>query len=280
MKKLALYTLVLLLAATGAMAQINTPAPSPTAELSLTVGLTDVTIVYSRPGVKDRTVFAEDGLVPHGNMWRTGANRATKITFSHDVTLGGAEVAAGSYAIITVPMAEEWKFMLHSYESGNWGSYRELEPAAEFTAPVSNAGRMVESFTIDVNNLRNTSATIDFSWEETMVSVPMEVEIHERVMADIQATMGGPSPNEYYAAATYLHDSGTDLEQALEYVQMANEGENARFWMMRRQALILNDLGRTAEAIKAAQVSLSMAKEAGNEDYIRMNTASIEEWSN
>ena len=280
MKKLAFYTLVLLFAATSAMAQISTPSPSPTAEVSITVGLTDVTVNYSRPGVKDRTIFAEDGLVPFGNMWRTGANAATKLTFGDDVKLGGSVVEAGSYALLTIPMAEEWKFMLYPYESGNWGSYREKDPAAAFMASVSNAGRMVETFTIDINNLRNNSASIDFMWEETLVSVPLEVEIHERVMADIKRTMAGPSSGDYYAAASYLHDSGTNLETALEYIQKANEGENARFWMMRRQALILNDLGRKAEAIKAAQRSLDMAKEAGNEDYVRMNTASIEEWSN
>lgn len=280
MKKVLLYTLVLLLAATGAMAQISTPSASPTAELSLTVGLTDVSIMYSRPGVKDREIFAEDGLVPFGKMWRTGANSATKITFGDDVKLGGQELAAGSYAILTMPMAKEWAFMLYPYESGSWGSYREKDPAAKFMAPVMNTGRMIETFTIDVNNLRNTSASIDFMWENTLVSVPLEVMVHDRVMADIKRTMAGPSASDYYAAATYLHDSGTDNEMALKYVQMANEGDNARYWTLRREALILAELGRTQEAINAATRSMKMAEEAGNEDYVRMNKASIAEWSN
>lgn len=277
MKKLLLNVLALLLVF-STYAQINTPAPSPGATVNQAVGLTEVTIEYSRPGMKGRTIFAEDGLVPFGKIWRTGANSATKITIGQDAKIGGAEVAAGSYAVLTKPTAKEWTFMLYNYEGGNWGSYRDKEAAATFSAATKSIGMDVESFTIAVNNLSDSGATIDFMWENTMVSVPLEVGVHEQVMAAIKRTMAGPSTNDYFRAASYLHDSGTDVETALEYITKANDTEEPRFWMVRREALILADLGRKQEAIAAAQRSMALAKEAGNEDYVRMNEKSIAEW--
>lgn len=279
MKKVFLPVLALMLVF-SLYAQIQTPSASPTASFSTTVGLTDVMIDYSRPGVKGRVIFAEDGLVPFGATWRTGANAATKLSFSDDVTLGGAALKAGEYAVLTVPSAMEWKFMLYPYESGSWNSYLEKDPAATFTVPVSGLENQVETFTISVNNVRNDAATIDFMWENTLVSVPLEVNVHDRVMANIKQVMAGPTANDYYAAASYLHDAGQDLDKALEYIRMANAGDNARFWTLRREALILADLGKMDEAIKTANLSIEKAKAAGNEDYVRMNEKSIEMWSN
>jgi hypothetical protein len=282
MKKLVLtcLTLVALTAfATFANAQIRTPQPSPTTTLSTTVGLTDVEITYSRPSMKGRTIFAADGLVPFGAMWRTGANAATKVTFGDDVKLGGQDVKAGSYAVLTKPGAKEWTVMLFPYEGGSWGSYREKTPAATMMVKPVKVGHTFETFTIDVNNMRNTGATIDLLWENTAVSLPLEVMVDERVMADIKRVMAGPTANDYAAAAGYMHDSGKDLNKALEYIQKATNVESPRYWQVRREALILADLGRKKEAVAAAKKSLSLAKEAGNMDYVRMNEKSIKEWS-
>ncbi|MEL7249370.1 MAG: DUF2911 domain-containing protein [Bacteroidota bacterium] len=277
MKKLFLNTFALLLTI-SMYAQINTPAPSPSASIEQAVGLTEITIDYSRPSMKGRTIFAEDGLVPFGSMWRTGANAATKITIDQDAKVGGVEVEGGSYAVLTKPMASEWTFMMFPYEGSSWGSYREKTPAATFTVATKSTAMAVESFTIGVNNLSSNGATIDFMWENTMVSVPVEVEVHEQVMADIQRTMAGPSANDYFRAASYIHDADGDMDMALEYIQKANDTDTPRFWMVRREALILADLDRTQEAIAAAKRSLGLAQEAGNEDYVRMNEKSIAEW--
>ena len=277
MKKL-LFNVLALLLTFSMYAQISTPAPSPSATVNQAVGLTEITVEYSRPSMKGRTIFAEDGLVPFGSMWRTGANSATKITIGQDATIGGVEVAAGSYAVLTKPMAKEWTFMLYNYEGSSWGSYREKEAAATFSAATKSTGMPVESFTIAVNNLTDNSATLDFAWENTMVSVPVEVPVHEQVMAAIKRTMAGTSANDYFRAASYMHDSGTDVETALSYIQKANDTDEPRFWMVRREALILADLGRKQEAIAAAKRSMALAKEAGNEDYVRMNEKSLAEW--
>jgi tetratricopeptide (TPR) repeat protein len=191
--------------------------------------------------------------------------------------LGGANLKKGDYAILTVPMANEWKIMLYKYETSNWASYVEKTPAASFTAATKVLAESVESFTMDVNNYTNESATIDISWEKTKVSLPLNVNTDAKVMASIEKVMAGPSAADLYAAGAYYHDAKKDLNKALEMVQKAN-ASNPQYWTLRKESLILADLGRKSEAIAVATKSLEMAKKAANDDYIRMNEASIAAW--
>ncbi len=260
-------------------AQIRTPAPSPSAKFTQTVGLTDVTIEYSRPGVKDRTIFAADGLVPFGKVWRTGANAATKITFGDDVKVGGKELKKGAYAILTIPKATEWTVQFHTYESGNWSSYTEKEPAASVSATLDDLPFSVHNFVIAIGNLSNDGGDLQFIWDKTVATVPLKFEVDSKVVAAIEKTLSGPTSGDYYAAANYYHSTGKDLNKALMWVQKATKVENPRFWQVRREALILADLGRKEEAIATAKKSMELAKAAGNEDYVRMNEKSIAEWS-
>jgi len=261
-------------------AQLPTPAPSPFASLETTVGLTDVAIEYSRPGVRGREIFAAGGLVPYGEIWRTGANAATKLTFSRDVMLGGKDLKAGSYALLTKPGADEWEVMLFPYEGGNWGSYVEKDPAATFTASVGKAGHRYETFTIDVNDISHDAAKINILWEYTLVSLPLSVHTDKQVKGAFDKMMAGPTTGEYYAMGNYLLDSGQDLDKALEYVQKATKGDNPAFWQVHREALILGELGRYNEAVKTAERSMELAETAGNMDYVRLNQKAIEEWKN
>lgn len=278
MKKGLLYTLALLLSF-NVFAQIKTPAPSPSAKWEQALGLATFDVEYSRPGMKDRTIFADDGLVPFGKTWRTGANSATKITIGEDATIGGIEVAAGSYAVLTVPTKDEWTFKLYPYEGSRWSSYTKKDSIAlVFTAKPQAYPMSIESFTISAENVTSNTLDLVFGWENTVVSVPVKVEIHEKIMADIKTVLAGPSINDYFRAATYLYNTESDMEMALEYIQKATGVDEPRFWMLRRESLILAALDRKQEAIQAAQRSLEIAKEAGNDDYVRMNEASIKEW--
>lgn len=257
-------------------AQIMTPAASVTTELKTKVGLTDVNILYSRPSMKGRGIFGKE-IVPFGATWRTGANSVTKLSFSEDFKLGGAALKKGDYAILTVPNATEWKIMLYKYETSNWASYVEKTPDASFMAATKALAESVESFTMDVNNYTNESATIEISWEKTKVSLPLIVNTDAKVMASIDKVMAGPSSADLYAAGAYYHDAKKDLNKALELVQKANTS-NAQYWTLRKESLILADLGRKADAIAVATKSLELAKKAANDDYIRMNEASIAAW--
>lgn len=267
-----------LLFTTSLSAQIQTPSASPSAKTETTVGMTDVHVEYSRPGVKGRKIFASDGLVPFGNVWRTGANQATKITFGGDVMVAGKEVKAGSYAILTKPMADMWEVMMFPYESGSWNAYTKMTPAVTVTAKAQTFPGKVENFTIMFDEYTMNSANLYMMWDKTMVALPIKTNVKEAVMANIDRVMAGPGVNDYYQAASFMGDNGGDKKKALEYINKAVEmsGDSPRYWMVRRQGLLLADLGMKKEAKAAFNRSMGLAKEAGNEDYVRLNQKSLE----
>jgi hypothetical protein len=258
--------------------QIETPAPSPGSTITQTVGLTDVEVVYSRPAVKKRDIFSADGLVPFNKVWRTGANQATKVTFSTDVTINGEKLDGGSYAILSIPSASNWKVHFYAYESSSFSSYVEKDPNLVVTAKTMKLNDSVESFTIGFENLKANGADMTFAWAKTKAMLNVGVDSDGTVMASIDRVLAGPSQGDYYNAASYYHTAGKDLNKALEWVEKATAGDNPRFWQVRRKALILADLGKKKEAIAAAQMSLDLAKAAGNQDYVRLNEKSLKEW--
>jgi len=278
-KNLTLMVLLVTAVATTALGQLRTPQPSPSAKLTQTIGLTEVTVEYSRPGVKGRTIFGD--LVPYDKIWRTGANQVSKISFGDDVTINGNALAKGSYAILTKPGMKTWDVHFYAYESGNWSSYVEKTPALAVTAPAVAMpdGVIIENFTIGFDGLHNNGGNMEMMWEGVFVPLEIGVNAHETVMANMKKLLSGPSDQDYYAAGSYLLETDQDLEKALMYVQKVTHSETPRFWQVRREALILSKLGRKAEAVKAAQKSLDLAKTAGNDDYVRMNEKSIKEWS-
>ncbi|KJD36124.1 dihydrolipoamide dehydrogenase [Tamlana sedimentorum] len=279
MKKL-LLALAIFAMVFSASAQIKTPAPSPFSKLEQKVGLTDVSIEYSRPGVKDRVIFGD--VVPFGKLWRTGANARTKITFSTDVTIADKPLKAGTYAILSVPGKESWDIIFYTeYDAG--GAPAELDEskvALTVTGKVYPVPFNVESFTIDLNSLRNSSATLEFIWEKTYVSVPLGVPTDAAVEKSIEAVMAGPSANDYQLAAQYYLNEGKDISKAKEWIDKAVEktGDKTPFWFLRRKALIYAKAGDKKGAIEAAKLSLEGAKKAGNADYVKMNEASLKEW--
>lgn len=259
-------------------AQIQTPAPSPASKVEQKIGLTDVVVEYSRPGKKGRDLFGNDALVEYGKLWRTGANAATKITFSEDVTINGNKLAKGSYALLTKPGANSWMLNFYTYDGWSWSSYVEKEADLTVEAKTKNSSYTFETFTIGFGDFSNDSGVMSLMWGNTIVPVAIGVETDKVVMESIEKVMAGPSNNDYYNAASYFHSSGKDLEQALEWIQKATKVDNPKFWQVRRESLILADLGRTKEAIEAAKKSKSLAEEAGNADYVKMNEQSIKEW--
>ena len=279
MKKL--FTLLLVLTVSFTVnAQIETPQPSPSQKIEQKVGLTDVTLEYSRPSMKGRTIFGD--LVPHGKLWRTGANKNTTVTFSTDVTIGGKAVKAGTYAIFTKPNANNWEVLFYS-DANNWGTpqnWDESKVAASVTTEVYEIPMNIETFTISFDDLTNDSAVIGIMWEKTYVGVKFEVPTDKAVTAAINKVMNGPSADDYYAAARYYLESGKDINQAVVWMDKAVEmtKDNPRFWWLRQQSLIKAKAGDKKGAIKAAKASLEGAEKAGNADYIKMNKDSLKEW--
>lgn len=175
MRKLITVLLIPAMAILCFSAQAQDKAsPSPSSKVTQAAGTTEITIEYSRPSLKGRTIFPD--LHKYGEWWRTGANYATKITFSKDVTVGGKKLAAGSYAILTKPGASTWEVAFFTYGESGWNTYTGETPAASVTAEASKMDISVESFLIDVNQLRDDSAVLGFAWGDTYVPVELGVK--------------------------------------------------------------------------------------------------------
>lgn len=272
MKKLLLSLFVVAIS-TGANAQLKTPASSPSSKLEQTVGLTDVSVEYSRPGVKGRTIFGD--LVPYGKVWRTGANANTKVTFSDDVTIDGKELKKGTYALYTKPGKSSWEVIFYS-DAKNWGTPREWDDkkvALSTTAKVMKMPMKIESFTITIDDLTDNSAVLGMLWENAYVGVKFNTPTDKGVEASISKVMAGPSANDYFNAAKYYLDGGKDINKAKNWINKAVDmtKEQPRFWYLRQQSLILAKAGDKKGAISAAKASLAGAEKRGNADYVKMN---------
>jgi len=281
MKKFALLLFVGLMCVT-LNAQIETPAPSPFSTLEQKVGLTDVTVKYSRPSMRGRKIFG--GLETYGEIWRTGANQNTIITFSDDVTVEGKELKAGSYSIYTRPNEAVWEVFFYT-TTDNWGNPQEWDAtkvAATVKVETMEIPMPIETFTITIDDLHNNGATLGIMWENTYVGVKFVVPTVDKAIKSIEATMNGGgelTANDYFAAGSYYFAEGMNMEQAKTWVDKAVEMDGGKaYWMIRTQSLIYAKLGDKEGAIKAAKRSLSAAQEAGNQDYVKLNTESLQEW--
>ncbi|HEX5010635.1 MAG TPA: DUF2911 domain-containing protein [Planctomycetota bacterium] len=255
-------------------APLSFPQASPGATVSQRVGLTDIEIKYSRPGAKGRAIFG--GLVPFGEVWRTGANAATKISFSTDAKLGGQAVPAGTYSLFTIPEAREWTIILNKVpdQSGAF-AYDAAQDLLRVKAAVVALPAPVESFTIGVDELSSHSAMLTLAWEKTAVRVPIEIDVVGQLVPKIKAAMAGDGPKPYLQAAMFYYDNDLDLAQATQWIEAAiKEQPEPPTWMVYRHGLILKKAGDKAGALASAKWSLELAEKAGGElgaEYKRLN---------
>ncbi len=259
-------------------AQIKTPQPSSAGSVSAVVGLTDVTIDYSRPKAKGRKIYGagSDFLVPYGEIWRTGANNGTKITFSDDVEVEGKKVAKGSYLIFTWPGASEWSIALYSDLSigGSTGRYDAAKEAAKFTVKSEKLSPMVETFTMEISDIAedNSSAKVQIAWENTSVKFGVKVDYDAIVMKSIEANTK-VNPNNLIAAAQYYYTNKKDLAQALkwtnEYLAVGDNG--TQYWNVLLKAQLQKALGDKKGAEATAKQSMELAKKADNATYVKLN---------
>jgi len=278
MKKLMLLAFVGILAL-PINAQIKTPQASTSQTISQTVGLTDVTLEYSRPSKRERVIFG--GLVPYDKLWRTGANANTKITFSDKVTIGSKELKAGTYAIYTKPSAQSWEIYFYS-DASNWGTPEEWDDTkvvAKVKAQIYPMPTDIQTFTMSFDDITNDSANLSFMWEKVYVNIPILFNTDASVSASIESVMGGPDAGDYYTAAVYYLNTDKDISKAKTWIDKAIEmRKEPAFWYYRQQSLIYAKSGDKKGAIKAAKTSLKLATEAENDDYVALNTKSLQVW--
>ena len=269
MKSLAV---VLTLVSFCSLAQITTPQPSPTAYLRQNVGVTTVEIEYSRPGVKGRKIMG--GLLPFGEVWRTGANSPTKIVFGDDVQIGEVNLPKGEYTILTIPDRKEWKISFYAFDNGYWSSYINKEPIVTVLPKIKEVQPLVETLTIELSGLEDNGGEIQISWENTSASIPFLLNTDKLVSKQIDQFTSNPLnavADDYYSAASYYLTNKKDLNKALEWIEEATKIKEKAFWMWRKKAEIQAALGDKKAAVASYDKSSKIAKERGNESYARQN---------
>lgn len=261
---------------TSVQAQLETPAASPLGKVEQKVGVMEVKIEYSRPGVKGRTIFGD--LVPFGEVWRTGANAPTTISFSDPVKLEGKDVPAGKYSLYTIPGEQEWTIIINKKASGGRD---EKEDQATFKVKPTALTTSIETFTINVTDIRTSTANVELAWDKTSVKFRMEFDVDKKVMAAIKKAMENPLSDVasmYFQSASYYYENGKDLKQALEWINKSLEINSDPFFIWRVKSQIQAGLKDYKGAIASAEIGKAKAKEAGNAQFVKYNEDAIAEW--
>jgi tetratricopeptide (TPR) repeat protein len=255
---------------------LKTPTPSPMQTIKQSFALTDISIEYYRPSAKGRTIFGD--LVPFGKIWRTGANGATKLTFGEDVTIEGNKVPAGTYALYTIPNKDKWEILFYKdlKLGGNVNEYNKENELFRISSNVVNMSDKVETFTINVSDINPSNCKIELTWENTKVSFSVNADIDAVVMKNIENLMEKDS-RPYYQAASYYFENNKDLKKALEWINKAVEQNPKAYWVALLKAKIELKSGDKKAAAVTAQKVIELAKEAKNDDYVKMAEGIIAE---
>jgi len=241
---------------------IDFPKASPAASIKDQVGLATIEIDYSRPSMKGRKVFG--GLVPFGEVWRTGANEATKITFGAEVTFGGQLVPAGTYGLFTIPDEKEWTVILNKVP-GQWGaySYDAKNDLLRVKATPSRLSEPLETFQISVGEMKDDGANFTLAWESTRVSIKVHSDVTKVLVPQITAAMKAEGKKPYFPSAMFYYEHGLDLKQALAWMEEALKEQPDAVWMVYRKGLIQAKAGDKAGAMATAKQALALAEKAG-----------------
>lgn len=259
-------------------AQLQTPVLSPRSTLTQVVGIADVTIDYSRPSKRGREIIGE--LVPYNEVWRTGANAATTISFSDDAIIEGNPIKAGKYAIYTIPGESNWTIIL-SNNTASGANYPEGDDALRFNVKPARTPETVETLAIDIIDLKQTSARVQLWWENTRVRFELAFDVDAKIMSAINAAMSdmvSDNAQLYFQSAEYYFNNNKDLRQALEWVSKSVEMNENAYWAWRLKSRVMASLKDYKGAIEAAEMSKSKARAAGNTQFVQYNEEAIAEW--
>ncbi|WP_103866327.1 DUF2911 domain-containing protein [Aquimarina sp. I32.4] len=263
-------------------AQVRRPKKSFLQKTEQRVGLTDVKLEYYRPSMKGRVIFGE--LEEYDKIWRTGANKNTTITFSKAVEIDGKKLEAGSYAIYSKPNIEFWEIFFY-IDIENWGVPKEWNDekiALRTIVPTFKLNRDVETLTINIDDIKESSASLGIMWERTYVSIPIEFHFKEVLEENTKAELH-KNVTEFHVAAVNYHERNYDLEQAKIWMEQAiSLREKPNYWDYREYSVILSKLKQYDNAIKAAKYCIELSKmNDGNREKvaIELSNKSIKEWA-
>jgi hypothetical protein len=268
-KLLSLLTCIGFLFFSDAKAQIKFPAPSPTQTIKQDFGIGNIELIYSRPGAKGRRVFGD--LVPYGKLWRTGANGATKLIFSNPVEMGGKKLDTGTYVLYTIPGEETWEVIINKgVKNSGVDGYKESEDVIRFKVPAIKTKTKIETFTMQFANIKPESCDLELMWEKKAIAIPITTSVVDKVKTQIEAAML-TDKKPYWKAAQFYFEYDKNLSKALDNINKATEENPKAYYMFLYKARIEKEMGNKAAAMESSKISLSLAKEAKNDDYVRMN---------
>jgi hypothetical protein len=245
------------------------PAPSPTTTIKQDFAIGAIELTYSRPAAKGRKIFGD--LVPYNKLWRTGANAATRISFTEPVEIGGKRIDTGAYVLYSIPGQDSWEIILNKGLK-NWGidGYKEAEDVVRFKVSPYKVKNKVESFTMEFTDVKPESCVLEIRWEKTGVSIPVMANFRDKVRAQIEAAMK-TDKKPYWSAAQFYNEYDKNLPLALENATKAIETNKDAYWMWIYKARIQKEMGDKAGALESSNKSLEMATAAKNDDYVKMN---------
>jgi hypothetical protein len=258
----AVLTVILATAllAPAAHAQLKLPRVSPAATVTQSIGLTDLTVSYCRPGVKGRLIWG--GLVPYDEPWRTGANEATRFTTTDPILFGGKELAAGTYSLFTIPGKEEWIVVINS-EKDLWGAY-EYKPEKDVLR-VTVKPALVESqewMEFSFEDLTPSSANLALRWEKLRVAVPIVVDVNGKTLAGARAAIDTLKSDDWrtpYQAASFCFTNDVAMDEGWKWLEMSL-GVQQTWQNLGLQARWQAKQGKKADALKTAEKALEVAK--------------------
>lgn len=267
-----IFVLLFLVMTTG-WAQLDLPRLSPEASVSQAIGITKVTVDYFRPGVKNRVIWGE--LVPYNEIWRTGANRATLISFDSDVTIEGNKLAKGKYSFFTIPTPGEWTIIFNK-NTDLWGTsgYKQEEDALRFQVKPA-AAEFTERMMFSVIDLQDDAATLVLQWEKLQIPLNIKVDVNMMVMEAAAQAINWRTP---YQAAGYVLDSNLELEKGKAWLDISQSIEK-NYWNTALQARFLEKMGKKKDAVKTMEEALKMAAEMDRAPFNQAEMESLlNEW--
>ncbi len=269
MKKILFPAIAIALFSFSGAAQVKMPAPSSTQTIKQDFGLGTIELTYSRPTAKGRKIYGD--LVPFNKLWRTGANAATRIVFSDAVEMGGKKIDSGTYVLYTIPGVDAWEVIINKGIS-NWGTegYKETDDIARFKVEPMKMKNSIEAFTMQFADIKPETCSLEIMWEKTGVSIPIRTNIKDKMRAQINAAMQ-TDKKPYWQAAQFYNEYDKNLPKALENVTKAIEANDKAYWIWIYKAKIQKEMGDNTGALASSKKSLDLAKEAKNDDYVKLN---------
>jgi len=279
MRKILLSAAIVSVLAPSAFAELKLPRTSPKGSVTQAVGLTDVTITFSRPGVKGRVIWG--GLVPYDQVWRTGANEATTISFSQDVTIDGKPLPAGTYSLHTIPKKNAWTIIFNK-KADQWGSYEyDGSQDALRVEVVPTTGPNQEWMEFSFPEVATDSARVELAWEKVRVPFTIGTATTQQALANIRKELAGEVKewNVPYSAANFAFNSNLDNRaEAMKWIDQSI-GLKETFWNLRLKASMLEKDGKKKDAIALAEKAVTIGKaNKDNEGEIAKTEKQIAEW--